>query len=79
MGLVIKFPTLITEPSNDGFVNQITMIDNAKGILERYNNRNEDERLVIQTRGKTKEKVIKSITASQIKCGEEHCLLLKIE
>lgn len=59
MGLVIKFPTLITEPSNDGFVNQITMIDNAKGILERYNNRNEDERLVIQTRGKTKEKVIK--------------------
>lgn len=32
MGLVIIFPTLITEPSNDGFVNQITMINNAKGI-----------------------------------------------
>ena len=59
MGLVIKFPTLITEPSNDGFVNQNTMIDNAIGILDRYNNRNENDRLVIQTRGKTKEKVIK--------------------
>lgn len=56
MGLVIKFPTLITEPSNDDFVNQITIIDNAKGILERYNNRNEDERLVVQTRGKRKKK-----------------------
>lgn len=56
MGLVIKFPTLITEPSNDGFVNQITIIDNAKGILERYNNRKEDERLAVQTRGKRKKK-----------------------
>lgn len=79
MGLIIKFPTLITEPSNDGFVNQTAMIDNAVGILERYNNRNEDERLVIQTRGKTKEKVIKSITTSRIRCGEDNCLLLKIE
>lgn len=55
------------------------MIDNAIGILDRYNNRNENDRLVIQTRGKTKEKVIKSVTTSRIKCGEEHCLLLKIE
>ena len=53
MGHVVKFPTLITEPSNDGFVSQRAMIDNAIGILERYNNRNEDERLVIHTRGKT--------------------------
>lgn len=79
MGLVIKFPTLITEPANEGFDNQIAMVDNAKGILERYNNRNENERLVIQIRGKTKEKVIKSITTSRMECGEEHCLLLKIE
>ncbi len=79
MALVIKFPTLITEPSNDGFVNQNAMIDNAIGILERYNNRNEDDLLVIPTRGKTKEKVIKSITPSRINCGEEHCMLLKIE
>lgn len=79
MGHVVKFPTLITEPSNDGFVSQRAMIDNAIGILERYNNRNEDERLVIHTRGKTKEKVIKSINTSRLECGEDHCLLLKIE
>ena len=79
MGLVIKFPTLITEPSNDGFDNQVAMIDNAIGILERYNNREENNRLKIKTRGKTKEKVIKSITTSRLECGEDHCLLLKIE
>lgn len=79
MGLVIKFPTLITEPSNEGFDNQISMIDNAVGILERYNNRDENNRLTIKTRGKTKEKVIKSITTSRLECGEDHCLLLKIE
>lgn len=79
MGLVIKFPTLITEPSNDGFDNQIAMIDNAVGILERYNNRDENNRLTIKTRGKTKEKVIKSITTSRLVYGEDHCLLLKIE
>ena len=79
MGLVIKFPTLITEPTNDGFANQMAMIDNAIGILERYNNRNENERVVVPTRGKTKEKVIKSITTSRMECGDDHCLLLKIE
>lgn len=79
MGLIIKFPTLITEPSEGGFDNQVSMIDNAVGIIERYNNRNEDNRLTVKTRGKTKEKVIKSITTSCLRCGEDHCLLLKIE
>lgn len=33
MGLVIKFPTLITEPSNDGFVNQISGVQMMTIVL----------------------------------------------
>lgn len=79
MGLVIKYPTLITEPTKDGFDNQVAMIDNVTAIFERYNNREESEWLVVSTRGKTKEKVIKSVESSRIDMGDDHCLLLKIE
>lgn len=79
MGLVIKYPTLITESTKNGFDNQVAMIDNVTAIFERYNNREESERLVVSTRGKTKEKVIKSVETSRIDMGDDHCLLLKIE
>lgn len=38
MALTIKFPTLITEPLEIGLDSQIAMINNAKGIFQRYNN-----------------------------------------
>lgn len=79
MSLTIKFPTLITEPEKNGVDNQLAMIQNAQGIFERYNNRNIQDLLVISTRGKTKEKVIKEVNTSSMTLGDDHCLLLKVE
>lgn len=79
MPLTIKFPTLITQPANEGFDNQLAMITNATGIFERYNNRQENELLSIPTRGKTTMKVIKEVNAARMDLGQDHCLLIRVE
>lgn len=79
MSLIIKFPTLITEPLQNGLDNQQAMIQNVEGIFQRYNNRDNRNLLVIPTRGKTREKIIKSIDTSQLQLGQDHCLLLKVK
>lgn len=79
MPLTIKFPTLITQPANEGFDNQLAMITNATGIFERYNNRQEKELLSIPTRRKTTVKVIKEVNASRMDLGQDHCLLVRVE
>lgn len=78
MPLTIKFPTLITEPIANGLATQTDMITNAEGIFERYNN-NPQGTVTIPTRGKTTEKVIKSVETSRMTFWQDLCLLIKVE
>lgn len=77
MALKIKFPIIMTEPQNNGFVNQSDMINSAKNIFERYNNSGKN--ITLSTRGKTKQKTIKSVETSTMSFGQDKCLLLRIE